>query len=71
MLYISDFNPLEKNDTWKQIQSSTTEKVPNCANLPLGKIEKIIIKGSPGFLHLYACGDKNGIVHSVDESLSC
>ena len=41
-----------------KFQSSTTEKVPNCANLPLGKIEKIIIKGSPGFLHLYACGDK-------------
>ena len=31
---------------------------PNCANVPPGKIEKIIIKGSPGFLHLYACADK-------------
>ena len=31
-----------------KFQSPTPEKVPDCANLPPGKIEKFITKGFPG-----------------------
>ena len=41
-----------------KFQSPIPEKVPNCANVPPGKIEKIIINRSPGLLHLYACANK-------------
>ena len=50
--------PWKKTIPENKFHSPTTEKVPNCANLPSGKIEKITIKGSPGFLHLYASVDK-------------
>ena len=45
---LKHFNPLKKMIPENKFQSTTPENVPNCANLPPGKIEKIIIKGSPG-----------------------
>ena len=46
---LKHFNPLKKKMIPEnKFQSTSPENVPNCANLPPGKIEKIIIKESLG-----------------------
>ena len=59
-------NPLEKMIPENKGNKSLPFQKGNCANLPPGKIyldiespKKIIIKGFPGFLHLFTCADKN------------
>ena len=54
---LKQFNALEENDSYLKTNfAHTLKKVANCcANLPS---QKIIIKGSPRFLHLYTCAEE-------------